>query len=82
MRERLQAALTVGAELALARVREVGGPYASLADLETVVRELEPDGGTIVITAPAAGPASFTSRTATDAPDPADESARMSAGGK
>lgn len=42
MRDRLHAALRVGAELALARVKELGGSYPTSADFSAVLAELEP----------------------------------------
>lgn len=39
-RERLEAALLIGARIALARVREIGGTYPSGIDVDKAVREL------------------------------------------
>ncbi len=41
MRERIHAALRIGAELALARVYEIGGQYAGSSDIRTAVDELQ-----------------------------------------
>lgn len=39
-RPRLLAALLVGADIALARIREVGGAYASGSEVDRVIEEL------------------------------------------